>query len=102
MAGKIKDREAPAAVVLGIGAVLTNGPRIHFATFASATIGREHLRRYLGAVIEKHGYALTKTPKTDARQLRFNARLGFYRVGEDEFDIHLRIDHLRVKETPCP
>lgn len=81
-----------------IGAVLTNGPRIHFATFAGETITREHLRRYLGTVIEQHGYALTTTPKDDQRQRRFNERCGWYVIDEDELDVHMRIDRLRPKE----
>lgn len=81
---------------------VVRGPEFHFAKFGSDVLAsRDHLRKYPGTLIQKYGYALTKTPKTDARQARFNERLGFYRIGEDEFDIHLRIDQLRKKETPC-
>lgn len=82
---------------------LSKGPEFHFQKFGTdIQASRAILKKYPGEIIAAHGYALTKTPKTDTRQLRFNTRLGFYQVGEDEFDIHLRIDHLRVKETPCP
>ncbi len=87
-----------------IGAIFTfKGPEFHFAKFGSdIQASRVHLKKYPGELIARHGYALTKTPKTDTRQQRFNERLGFYRIGEGEFDIHYRIDHLRkMKETPC-
>ena len=81
---------------------VSKGPEFHFAKFGTDfQIGRAILKKYPGELIAQHGYALTKTPKTDTRQLRFNARLGFFPVGEDEFDIHLRINHLRTKEPPC-
>lgn len=81
---------------------VSNGPEFHFQKFGTdIQASRAILKKYPGEIIATHGYALTKTPKTDARQQRFNERLGFYRVDEDEFDIHYRIDHLRKKETPC-
>src|SRR5215207_5462171 len=81
---------------------VSRGPEFHFAKFgADIQASREHLKKYPGALIAEHGYALTKTPKTAVRQQRFNERLGFYRVGEDDWDIHYRIDHLRMKESPC-
>jgi hypothetical protein len=81
---------------------VVRGPEFHFAKFgADVLVSRDHLRKYPGSLIQRYGYALTKTPKTDAKQARFNRRFGFYQIGEDEFDIHFRIDHLRVKETPC-
>lgn len=81
---------------------VSKGPEFHFSKFGSdIQISRAYLKKYPGSLIEKYGYALTKTPLTDARQIRFNERLGFYRIAEDEFDIHYRIDHLRKKESPC-
>lgn len=81
---------------------VSKGPEFHFQKFGTdVQASREHLRKYPGEIIAAHGYALTRTPKTDTRQQRFNERLGFYRVGEDEWDIHYRIDHLRKKEPPC-
>ncbi len=83
------------------GVFLVNGPTFHFAKFTDAPATKSILRKYPGQLIEQHGYALTSTPKDDARQLRFNSRLGFFKVGEDEYDIHLRIDRSRVKEARC-
>lgn len=72
------------------------GPEFHFTVVdPDFQCTREILRRYPGELIAAHGYALTKTPKEDQRQLRFNRRLGFYPVGEDEHFVHLRIDKLR-------
>ena len=81
---------------------VSRGPEFHFAKFgADIQISRAHLKKYPGSLIEKYGYALTKTPLADRRQQRFNERLGFYRIAEDEYDIHYRIDHLRKKESSC-
>jgi len=81
---------------------LSKGPEFHFSKFGTdIQASRSILKKYPGELIDRHGYALTKTPKGDTRQQRFNTRLGFYQVGQDEFDIHFRIDNLRVKEPPC-
>lgn len=82
---------------------ISKGPEFHFAKFCTdVQASREHLKKYPGELIARYGYALTKTPKTMARQIRFNKRLGFVVTAEDESYIHFRIDHLRNKETPCP
>jgi len=80
---------------------LIKGAEFHFATCGRPLqIGRRHLNR-LAQLLAEHGHVLTRTPKTDLRQQRFNQRLGFYPVAEDAFDIHYRIDHLRRKPS-CP
>jgi hypothetical protein len=82
---------------------VVKGPEFHFAKFDPLyQCTRDILRRYPGELIARHGYAITKTPKDDARQARFNERLGFYRIGEDEYDITFRIDTMRnTKEAVC-
>lgn len=81
---------------------VSKGPEFHFAKFGTdIQASRAILKKYPGELIATHGYALTKTPLTDRRQQRFNERLGFYRIDADEFDIHYRIDQLRMKEPPC-
>lgn len=78
-----------------VGVVVHRGPEFHFAKWVKEyNVDRPMLRRYPGDIIAKHGYALTSTPKVDERQLRFNKRLGFYQVGEDDYMVHLRIDKL--------
>lgn len=80
---------------------LVKGPEFHFAKFGNdLQVTREHLKKYPGSLLAKYGYALTKTPKTDQRQQRFNERLGFFRIGEDEFDIHYRIEN-SIGKPPC-
>lgn len=81
---------------------VSKGPEFHFAKFGTdIQASRAILQKYPGELIATHGYALTKTPLTDRRQQRFNERLGFYRIGEDQFDVIYRIDQLRKKEPPC-
>lgn len=82
---------------------VVKGPEFHFQKFdPSYQAGREILRRYPGELIARYGYALTRTPKDDTRQQRFNERCGFFRIGEDENDIHYKIDNFRIKERSCP
>lgn len=80
-----------------VGVVLVNGPAFHFAKWdKSYAVGRDILRRYPGELIKRYGYATTSTPKEDTRMLRFNRRLGFFVTGEDEYDVHQRIETLRI------
>lgn len=96
---QIETVQGPAGVA---GVVLSKGPEFHFAKFDAAfQVTREILRRWPGELIERHGYALTRTPKEDTRQRRFNERLGFQAVGEDEFDVHYRITRMRGKDQSC-
>lgn len=75
---------------------LTKGPEFHFQSFGKGQpISMKMIRERLQKIIDGHGYALTKTPKTDARQHIFNRAFGFYVAHEDEYDLHYRIDHLR-------
>lgn len=87
----------------GLGAiVITKGPEFHFQPCATDfQVTRDHLRRWPGELIARYGYALTRTPKDDARQCRFNARLGFKVVGEDGEFYEMRIERQRVKEPSC-
>jgi hypothetical protein len=85
------------------GVVITKGPEFHFSKFdPHYQVTRADLARWPGDLIAKYGYALTRTPKDDTRQHRFNARLGFVKVGEDQYDIHLRITRMRGKDQSCP
>lgn len=81
---------------------LSKDAEFHFQKFSKdIQCTREILNKYPSEIIKKHGYATTKTPHDDKRQQRFNERLGFYRVGEDDSFIHYRIDQLRKKEIQC-
>lgn len=75
---------------------VSRGPVFHFAKFDKALrCTKAHLRKYPGELIQRHGYAFTTTPKDDTRQIAFNKRIGFFVVGEDEHDYHMRIEKLR-------
>lgn len=74
----------------------TQGPFMHFETMESGRpITRRIVRLVLEPLIEKFGHAVTKTPKEEIRQRRFNELIGFVMVGEDEYDIHYRIERVR-------
>jgi len=93
-----------------IGAVLRRGAEFHFATFgATPRIGRDTVRDVLAPQLAQFGYVTTKTPKPETRQHRFNRAVGFVAVGEDEFNIHYRLDRDRSavarstpRSMPCP
>jgi hypothetical protein len=75
---------------------LRKGPEFHFVmTGSTRSVTRADINSCIQPIIDEHGYATTKTPKDDARQQRFNELLGFVKTGEDEFDIHYRIEAMR-------
>ncbi len=79
-----------------IAVVGEKGPHMHFETTGSGKpISRRVVRTVLRGLINKHGFAVTKTPKEETRQRRFNEMIGFKMVGEDEYDIHYRIEQIR-------
>jgi hypothetical protein len=86
-----------------IGCFVVRGPEMHFQKWGAAPATRDMLRRYPGSLIKQYGYATTRTPKEDARMLAFNKRLGWYEIGETEYDVLLRIDAdtFKVKDQPC-
>lgn len=74
---------------------LVKGPEFHFKSFGTGTaLSLRMIRTFLGKIIAQHGYAQTRTPKEDARQHRFNRRIGFVAVGEDEFYVIYRIERI--------
>jgi hypothetical protein len=78
---------------------MQKGPEFHFQNFgAKHRITMKMAKAYLQPLITQYGYVMTRTPKDDARQHRFNRRFGFEITGEDEFDVHYRLERIR----PCP
>ena len=78
------------------GVVIQKGPQFHFMTFgAKWQLNRDILRRYPGSLIDEYGYAETFTPLEDARQHRFNLRLGFVETRRDEQYVHYKIERMR-------
>lgn len=82
---------------------LTKGPELHFMTLGTGRpMPAAMVRDVLHKIIAKHGYVTVKTPKDEVRQQKFNRRIGFVQVGEDEHDIHFRMDRFaRDRSTPC-
>lgn len=74
-----------------LGAVLRKGPELHFVTFKAGPIPRQVVREALAPQFETYGYVVTRTPKVDTRQHRFNRLVGFRPVGEDAYDIHYEL-----------
>lgn len=79
-----------------MGLWLEKGPMFHIMSFGTGhPITMKMARERLQKLIDRHGYAETRTPRDDERQHRFNRKFGFNQVGEDEYDIHYRIERLR-------
>jgi len=78
-------------------ATLTKGPEFHFDSFGTKhSIPMRVIRARLQDIIGRYGYAMTRTPKDDAKQQRINKMFGCVVTGEDEYDLHYRIERL-----PC-
>ena len=81
-----------------VGATISKGSEFHFATFGGKwKMTRTDIRRYLDPILEQYGCVTTRTPKNDARQIRFNKILGFTATGEDEFFVHYKLDQSHTK-----
>lgn len=75
-------------------ATFSKGPEFHFTSFDTGhLITREMIHTRLRVIIDRHGYATTRTPRDESpRQHRLNKRLGFHVESESEFFIHYRLD----------
>lgn len=84
--------------------VLTKGPELHFTTLGTGrAIPRAVVRDIVQRIIDREGYVTVKTPKLEERQQRFNRAIGFRQIGEDEYDVHFRMDRFgRDRSAPCP
>jgi hypothetical protein len=72
--------------------ILTKGPLIHFRSLGTRRPALHwRIRAILAPIIAAHGYVETDTPRDDARQIRFNQRIGFAKVGEDDAHVHFRM-----------
>jgi hypothetical protein len=75
-------------------AFLTRGPELHFMTFdRGLPLTLRMFRERLDPLIERYGFACTRTPKDAARQRRFNEAIGCVVVSEDEFFLHYRLEN---------
>ena len=96
----LRDWSMDGVSVGGILAFITiqRGPEFHFHSLNTGlSPTRKQMCDFVGRIIEQYGYADTKTPRNDIRQHRFNKIFGFVKVGEDEYDIHYRIERLKCR-----
>lgn len=77
-----------------IAIVVERGPELHFQALGRP-IPRRIVRSVVQKIIDRYGYAVTKTPVQELRQQRFNERIGFEVTGRDEYDVHYRIERIR-------
>jgi hypothetical protein len=74
---------------------MVRGPEFHFASLnTGARISMQMIREFLKPIVAEYGHAITRTPKGDLRQDRFNRRIGFSAIGTDEFNTIYRIRRL--------
>lgn len=86
---EIKDYRIDGALAF---VTLTQGPEIHYTTFGIGRLSIAMIRGWVAPIIERYGYATTKTLKSEPRQHRLNIRIGATVCGEDEFFTHYRLD----------
>ena len=67
------------------------GPEFHFLSFGEYTFKHQEILDVLHKIIADHGCVITTTPKSDTRQQRFNERIGFRRIGEDDDGIRYQL-----------
>lgn len=71
---------------------LVKGPIFHFHSFRTGQhLSLARIKAFLQSLIDRYGYAETRTPITDGRQQRFNRRIGFVETGRDEYDVIYKI-----------
>lgn len=78
---------------------VTRGPEFHFHSLGNFNSLR--LKEFgiaIQKLIDQHGYAETRTPRHETTQRRVNERFGFFQVGEDDLDVHFRIERIN---RPC-
>lgn len=69
------------------GAVLIHGPELHACIlpgFFGRWLTRAVLRCTLGAVLEQHGYAITRATSGNEAGAAFVKRLGFTKIAEED------------------
>ena len=76
-----------------IGGVLAKENELHvgYGEKPKASI-RLHIKKTLGAILDKYGFAVTTVQADNLAGLRFCERLGFVKLGEENGTIRLRCD----------
>jgi hypothetical protein len=72
---------------------LSRGPEFHYTSMGAGRISLAMIRGWLAPILDRYGYATTRTPKDEPRQHRLNLRLGCVVTGEDEFFTMYRLDN---------
>lgn len=74
------------------------GPEFHFqALKEGSSLSMKSIKKFLEIIINKEGFAITRTPKDDLRQQRFNELIGFFRISETEFDVIYKIERVKCR-----
>ena len=81
-----------------IGAVRIRGPEIHvgFSRRPVSTIRRQ-IRKELGALVSKYGFAETKVISSNESGIKFCERLGFKKVNVSDGIVFLRCDRAKYE-----
>lgn len=80
-----------------IGATLVRGAEFHFVTFGlRKAFPSALIAECLQPIIDQHGFVVTRTPKEDVRQRRFNTLIGFRVVSEDEYYVNFHLNQLNL------
>lgn len=76
-----------------VGIMTKRGAEFHFVLLGTKTaMPMRAIKEWLAPQLKQHGHVFTRTPKNEVRQQRFNELIGFFRVGEDDLDIHYRYE----------
>jgi len=75
------------------GLWMTKGAEFHIYPMGGSYTMAD-IRNVIQPLIDRYGYATTKTPLSDKRQQRFNRRLGFVQIGEDDVYVTYKIESL--------
>jgi hypothetical protein len=71
---------------------LIRGPELHYTSFGGHRISPGLIRGWLAPLLERYGYATTRTPREELRQQRLNVLIGGRVTEESEFFVHFRLD----------
>lgn len=77
-------------------AIMVKGAAIHLASFRTGHKFPLHaFKDRVQDLLDRHGHVETRTPKGETRQRALNEVFGFAKTGEDDYDVHYRLDRIR-------
>lgn len=77
---------------------MQQGPEVHFIRIADGGIEPLKWLKLAEECIGHYGCIVGKVKKENTKVLRFIERVGGYRTGEDEYDVHIKIERLNHAE----